>query len=391
MIKKEKLLEAIGFKWGGDGFQCVGCPKGMKFTMEELDGMTEDMFVKTMRQHEKHHPVKFEEHLFEFSDEKKTEPIKAVVKSQTSKVSKTKAPEPPPPPKKRVIREGKNPPQKPQTPAVIKKEPIAAPALPKKLLDAGLGTVLVSPKKAFLAAGGTEQQFAKEINFAVQHLMKNDYLITCAKTNPEYLVEAVKNIALTGLTLNPELRLGYLVPRKGKIYFSSSYMGKREIITRTGAVKDFYASLVYEKDVFEVQKGTNPSIKHIPVSWGDRGDLKGGYWVCELMNGAKSFDTMTKERIDEIKGRSESVKAGGQTPWKTDYDEMALKTVANWGFKFVPKTGISDDQIKALEVEAKYDNEVFEEWVKTQDKKADQFDEDGPAGDDHIQDAKIVD
>jgi recombination protein RecT len=375
MIKKEQLLEDLGFKFNGDGFECVGCPKGVKFTMPELDKMNDALFVATMRSHEKAHPVGFEKAYIKFGSEDKTPAVKKnEPPKEKAKVQVKKEP---------VVKKEDTTAPKVQVPV-----PIAAPALPRKLIDAGLGTVLVSPKKAFLAAGGTEQQFAKEINFAVQHLMAKDYLISCARNYPEYLVEAVKNIALTGLTLNPELKLGYLVPRKGKIYFTSSYMGKREIVNRTGHVKDSYATLVYEKDVFEVHKGTNPSIKHIPQSWGDRGELMGGYWVCKLSNGAISFDTMTKERIEEIKARSEAVKAGKGCPWDSDYTEMALKTVYNWAFKFMPKTGLSDDQIKALEIEAKYDNEVFEDWTKKQEHKSDLLD-DGPA-DDHIQEAEEV-
>jgi recombination protein RecT len=371
MIKKQQLLEAIGFKFNGDGFECVGCPKALKFTMKELDAMSDKMFTETMRQHEKSHPIKFEDSLFEYSGD-----VAGTAKKPTNSTGKIKTTS------KATKTEEKN--EKTETKPAIK----VAPALPPKLIQAGLQTVLLQPKQAFIKAGGTEQEFAKEINFAAQHLMKNDYIISCAKNNPEYLVEAVKTIALTGLTLNPELKLGYLVPRKGKIYFSSSYMGKREIVNRTGHVKDSYAALVHEKDKFEVHKGTDPHIKHIPHPWGDRGPLMGGYWVCMLSNGSVSFDTMTKERIEEIRKRSEAVKAGKGSPWDTDYEEMALKTIYNWGFKFMPKTGLSDNQIKALEVEAKYDNEVFEDWVKNQDKKAEMFDDDGPADD--YQDAKVI-
>lgn len=382
MIQREKLLDKCGFKFDGDGLRCVDCPKGTRFTFKDLDAMDDNMFIATMREHEKSHAVGFEKALLEFGDT----PKKQETKPRPSKGNTVKTSA-----KKPTTQEQAPSPKRKQTQIPAKKEPIAAPALPKKLIDAGLGTVLISPKKAFLAAGGTEQQFAKEINFAVQHLMKSDFILNCAKNNPEYLVEAVKNIALTGLTLNPELKLGYLVPRSGKIYFSSSYMGKREIVNRTGHVKDSFAALVYEKDVFKVTKGTSPSIVHEPHPWGDRGELMGGYFVCELSNGSKTFDTMTKERIEEIKKRSESVKAGGMSPWKTDYEEMALKTVYNWGFKFMPKTGLSQDQVTALTVESKLDNDAFEEWSKSQDKKADMFDNDGPASDDDIiQDAKVV-
>ena len=82
--------------------------------------------------------------------------------------------------------------------------PSAPPAFPVQLK--GLESCFISPKKAFIAAGGTEQQFAREVNFAMQAMLNNPYLIDCARQYPDHLVEAIKNVSLTGLTLNPELR-----------------------------------------------------------------------------------------------------------------------------------------------------------------------------------------
>ena len=138
--------------------------------------------------------------------------------------------------------------------------PPAPPAIPQILVDAGLQACFSAPRKAFIAAGGTDEEFAREVNFAISLMMKDDFLITCAKNNPDYLVEAIKAVGLTKLSLNPELKLAYLVPRKGKIYFSSSYMGKREILMRAGIVQWVEANLVYEGDVFEVSKGTSSGI-----------------------------------------------------------------------------------------------------------------------------------
>ena len=126
--------------------------------------------------------------------------------------------------------------------------PSAPPAFPVQLK--GLESCFISPKKAFIAAGGTEQQFAREVNFAMQAMLNNPYLIDCARQYPDHLVEAIKNVSLTGLTLNPELRLGYLVPYKGKVKFQASYMGKVDILIRTGVVKDIYSDLVYANDEF---------------------------------------------------------------------------------------------------------------------------------------------
>jgi recombination protein RecT len=259
------------------------------------------------------------------------------------------------------------------------------PALPKKLIDAGFAQILASPKKAFIASGGTEQQFAKEVNFAAQLLMGNDYLFECAYKYPDNFIEAIKNIALTGLTLNPELRLAYLVPYKGKVKFQSSYMGKVDILIRAGVAKWFEANLVYEKDTFTVVKGTESKIIHNPDYFADdRGKLMGGYWYAILPNGQSAFDVMPKKRIDEIQAMSEAVKSGKQSPWDTNLEEMQRKTVLNWGFKFIPKTEISPALLKVIETESQFDNEVFEDWKQEQQNKKDKFDEDG------IEEATIV-
>ena len=73
---------------------------------------------------------------------------------------------------------------------------------------------------------------------------------------------------------------------------------------------------------------------------------------------------------------SEAVKKGKQSPWDTDFEEMARKTIVNWAFKFLPKTGISDSMIKVLETESQLDDEMFEDWKKAQGQKPDDFEED---------------
>lgn len=262
--------------------------------------------------------------------------------------------------------------EQPQMPTQQKKS--STPAIPEAIIKAGLTPYLTQPKQAFVAAGGTEQQFAREVNFAMQAMMNNPFLIQCAQSDPQHLVEAIKNVGLTGLTLNPELRLGYLVPFKGKIKFMSSYMGKIDILMRTGVVRSIYAELVYSKDQFIYRKGVNGTLEHVPdVFSKDRGAIVGGYYVAVLTNGQVQYDVMPIDRIEEIKSRSESVKKGNSSPWTTDYVEMAKKTIINWAFKSLPKTGISDDMIKAIEAEADYEREEFEDWKREQEVKKDTF------------------
>lgn len=247
--------------------------------------------------------------------------------------------------------------------------------------------IQVRAKKGFLAAGGSETRFHKEAGFAMQAIQNNPFL---AKMDKQSILNAVVNVALTGLTLNPELKLGYLIPRKGKLYFMASYMGKKEIVMRSGMVKDVWVELVYEKDEFDVVGGGDRKLVHKPKHFGDRGKIVGGYWQAIYQNGEKPFGVMDVERIMEIKKRSEAVKAGKGSPWDTDEVEMMKKTILNWGFKSLPKTGISDDVLKAMEAEAVYEKEDLEDWKKAQDhEKKHSFDDDEPA-DDAVVEAVIV-
>jgi len=253
--------------------------------------------------------------------------------------------------------------------------------------------VLVHPKKQFIASGGTEEQLVREAGFALQMINNNTYLGTLDKQS---IVDSIVNVALTGLTLNPELRLGYLVPYGKKVFFRSSYMGKREIILKSGLVKELYVELVYENDHFEVTQGADKKLIHKPNYLSSRGELRGGYWYAKQINGVISFGVMTKERIDEIKERfSESYKRakdkkGGKSPWVDDYEEMAKKTILNWGFKDLPKSGLSENIIKALEVDGELDRKIYrdiDDPEKTEDK--DFFNEDRNKGE-TIEDAQVV-
>jgi len=84
-----------------------------------------------------------------------------------------------------------------------------------------------------------QKTFAKECSFAMQHFAKNDYL---DKATIESKLQAVLNVAQVGLTLNPVLKLAYLVPRfengAVKCFLEPSYQGLVKLITDTGSAKN---------------------------------------------------------------------------------------------------------------------------------------------------------
>lgn len=224
-------------------------------------------------------------------------------------------------------------------------------------------------RKAFADPAKADRIMAKEIDFAAQAMMANPYLIDCAAQHPDDLVNALKNVALTGSTLNPVLKQGYLVPFKGKISFMPSYMGLVDVLNRSGLVRKIEAHPVFDGDEFSVTYGTAEQLIHKPNPWGtrDKDHLKGCYYYIELADGTTMWDTMSAAEIEDVRLRSPSVTKGKPSPWDTDYIEMAKKTLIRRAFKAVPKTGLSDDKLKTITAAVDYDEQVEREWIRRKD------------------------
>ncbi|NEM96194.1 recombinase RecT [Pontibacter burrus] len=226
-----------------------------------------------------------------------------------------------------------------------------------------MSNITLSPRDIVVAARPkfeavkSNLDFGKEAGFALQILQKNTFL---AKTNPESIKNAIVNCALTGLTLNPVLKLAYLVPRKGECVLDPSYMGLIKVLTDAGSVKNIYAEVVYESDHFFIEQGTNPKIDHKPEVLGNRGKKIGVYAVAFLLNGGYQFEFMRADQVNAIKQRSEMGKKNDGS-WKTDEDEMWKKTVVKRLYKYLPKSEISEAVVKALQLENQNNGIDFDE------------------------------
>ncbi len=240
-----------------------------------------------------------------------------------------------------------------------------------------LQNCFIAPYKTFIQNGKDIQDLQRECNFAAQAMLANPYLVQCAMQYPDHFVNALKNLVLTGMTLNPTLKLAYLVPYKGKVEMQTSYMGKKSFAINTGLVLDIEAYLVYKGDEFEIEQGTNAHLNHKPNPWGNKKkeDILGGYYYIIYPNGTKQFDTMTIAEIDDIRKRSPSVGKGKSSPWDTDYTEMCKKTLINRAYKQIPKMGMSEDARKAIEIMNRVDDMAAKDINYGQKLKNDDFDE----------------
>lgn len=192
--------------------------------------------------------------------------------------------------------------------------------------------------------------FKTELSFALQHINKNAQL---KKATVESNIQAVLNVAQTGLSLNPVLKYAYLVPRsvrKGnewvvETHLEPSYIGLCKLVTDSGSARSIVSHLVHEGDDFSVSLGTETSIMHIPRYKSKL--ITHVYVVSVLSDGSKMVDVMTLDEINEIRDRSESWKAFQSNKikscvWSTDFGEMSRKTVIRRGIKYLPKTDMWD-------------------------------------------------
>lgn len=209
---------------------------------------------------------------------------------------------------------------------------------------------------------GLESRIAEVLPKHVSATTLTRIAITEIRTNPKLLdcslvslAGAVMKSAQLGLQLG---LLGhcYLVPYKDEATFILGYKGMIELARRSGNIKEIYSVAVYENDEFDIAYGLNRSIKHIP-NYDDRGLFKGAYAVAHFTNGGYHFEYLPKVEIEKRKARS---KAAGSSfsPWNTDYEEMAKKTLVRHIFDYLP---VSVDILKAAYTDETAVKEIHED------------------------------
>lgn len=162
-----------------------------------------------------------------------------------------------------------------------------------------------------------------------------------AQTTPESFLGALLTSAQLGLECNTPLGQAYLIPynNKGRLeaQFQLGYQGLLDLCYRTGQYKKITARVVYEGDVFEYSYGLDEKLIHIPNEKSDKPIYV--YAMYQLINGASSFEVMGWEAIlRHSKKYSQAVKSGMSSPWDSDTESMAKKTVLKRVLKYAPKT-----------------------------------------------------
>jgi len=144
--------------------------------------------------------------------------------------------------------------------------------------------------------------------------------------NPNQILATAAIAAAMNLPIDPNLGFAYIVPYKGKAQFQMGYRGYIQLAMRTGQYKTISATEVYEGEIDSYNRITG-EIEVNPD--GRKSDAVVGYIAYfRLLNGFEKYDYMTVAEVQaHAKRFSQSYGKGSASPWTTDFDSMATKTV----------------------------------------------------------------
>lgn len=173
----------------------------------------------------------------------------------------------------------------------------------------------------------TPERFTRMVLTALSSTPK---LQTCT---PQSFLGAMMQAAQLGVEPNTPLGQAYLIPYGNVCQFQLGYKGLIDLAYRSGEVSSIQAHEVHENDVFEYEYGLEPKLKHVPAQK-DRGNVIMYYAVLKLKNGGVGFEVMSREDVETFARKKSKAYSNG--PWKTDFDEMAKKTVLKKVLKYAP-------------------------------------------------------
>lgn len=235
----------------------------------------------------------------------------------------------------------------------------------KKTMQAYIKAMEPAIKKA-LPSVITPERFTRMVLSALSSTPK------LAECSPQSFLAAMMTAAQLGVEPNTALGQAYLLPYRNhgnmECQFQLGYKGLIDLAYRSGEVSVIQAHTVYENDVFEYELGMDPKLRHVPAK-ADRGEAVAYYAMFKTKDGGYGFEVMSVDDVQRHAQRYSKSYGSGSSPWRSNFDEMAKKTVLKRALKYAPLKSDSvrgvaqDETIKAElsdEMYAVPDETVFE-------------------------------
>lgn len=162
------------------------------------------------------------------------------------------------------------------------------------------------------------------------------------KAKPQSLLIACTKAAADGLILDGR-EAALVVDYQGDVQYRPMMRGLLKLAYQSGAVSSISVQLVCEADEFEYLVGDDERITHRIDFREDRGTWFAVYGIAKLATGEVIREVMTRRQVLAIRDRSDAWKAfkAGKiksTPWGTDEEEMARKTLFRRLSKYIPSS-----------------------------------------------------
>lgn len=200
--------------------------------------------------------------------------------------------------------------------------------------------------------------------------------LTAVRNTPELaqadqmsLLGAIMQSAQLGLEPNTPLGEAYLIPYRNKkqgiieAQFQMGYKGLLNLAHRTNEYKGIYAHEVYPNDEFHYEYGLHKDLKHVPADIPE-GDPIYYYAVYHLKNGGFDFVVWSREKIEQHAKKYSAGINHYSSPWKSDFDSMAKKTILKDVLKYAPK---SIEFAKAYEADETIKKELSDDMTEVID------------------------
>ena len=201
----------------------------------------------------------------------------------------------------------------------------------------------------------TAERFSRMVLSAIS---TNPQLGSCT---PQSFLGAMMSAAQLGLEPNTPLGQAYILPYKNKgtleAQFQLGYKGLIDLAYRSGEVELVQAHVVYENDKFECEYGLDAKLVHIPADK-DRGNAVKVYAMFKTKSGGYGYEVMSMDDIREHAKKYSKAYSSNYSPWATNFEEMAKKTVLKKCLKYAP---LKSDFVRGVVQDGTIKNEISED------------------------------
>lgn len=207
----------------------------------------------------------------------------------------------------------------------------------------------------------TPERFTRMVLTA---LSSNPQLNSCS---PKSFLGAMMQAAQLGVEPNTPLGQAYLIPYRNhgqlECQFQLGYKGLIDLAYRSGDIISISAHEVHENDEFSYELGLDEKLVHKPALT-DRGAVILYYATFKTQRGGCGFAVMSVEDVRAHMKKFSKAAGGGFSPWATNFDEMAKKTVLKKCLKYAP---IKTDFVRAVSTDETIKTSIVQDMAEQHD------------------------